>query len=197
MNYKEKATILRVCSNKKGERYSHCPAFGQGNRNCLRNAMRDGSVAITDLLARAEAAEAEVSELRKRLAEAKAACAYHKYRRGEANTSTRGLALTAYGLRQKLAEVEAQRDEAVHDRMMMEQRIGELNARAESAEADNKKLCAAMIQLKRTDRPERMSVIYELEYDSSMSHKTMEEVAGIFFRGLMDADLKLRGQKEE
>lgn len=197
MNYKEKATILRVCSNKKGERCSHCPAFGQGNRNCLRNAMRDGSVAITDLLARAEAAEAEVSELRKRLAEAEAACAYHKYRRGEANTSTRGLALTAYGLRQKLAEVEAQRDEAVHDRMMIEQRIGELNARAEAAEADNKKLCAAMMQLKRTDRPERMSVIYELEYDSSMSHKTMEEVAGIFFRGLMDADLKLRGQKEE
>lgn len=197
MNYKEKATILRVCSNKKGERCSHCPAFGQGNRNCLRNAMRDGSVAITDLLARAEAAEAEVSELRKRLAEAEAACAYHKYRRGEANTSTRGLALTAYGLRQKLAEVEAQRDEAVHDRMMIEQRIGELNARAEAAEADNKKLCAAMMQLKRTDGPERMSVIYELEYDSSMSHKTMEEVAGIFFRGLMDADLKLRGQKEE
>ena len=155
------------------------------------------ATAITDLLARAEAAEAEVSELRKRLAEAEAACAYHKYRRGEANTSTRGLALTAYGLRQKLAEVEAQRDEAVHDRMMMEQRIGELNARAEAAEADNKKLCAAMMQLKRTDRPERMSVIYELEYDSSMSHKTMQEVAGIFFRGLMDADLKLRGQKEE
>lgn len=75
--------------------------------------------------------------------------------------------------------------------------INDLLARAEEAEADNKKLCAAMMQLKRTDRPERMSVIYELEYDSSMSHKTMEEVAGIFFRGLMDADLKLRGQKEE
>lgn len=88
-----------------------------------------------DECGRAGAAEAEVSELRKRLAEAEAACAYHKYRRGEANTSTRGLALTAYGLRQKLAEVEAQRDEAVHDRMMMEQRIGELNARAEAAEA--------------------------------------------------------------
>lgn len=141
--------------------------------------------------------QAENETLRQKLAEAEAACAYHKYRRGEANTSTRGLALTAYGLRQKLAEVEAQRDEAVHDRMMMEQRIGELNARAEAAEADNKKLCAAMMQLKRTDRPERMSVIYELEYDSSMSHKTMEEVAFIVFKGLMDADLKLRGQKEE
>lgn len=34
-------------------------------------------------------------------------------------------------------EAEAQRDEAVHDRMMMEQRIRELNARAEKAEAEN------------------------------------------------------------
>lgn len=96
----------------------------------------------------------------------------------------------------ELEQVKRERDEAVHDRMMMEQSVGELSARAESAEADNKKLCAAMMQLKRTDRPNRMSVIYELEYDSSMSHKTMEEVAFIVFKGLMDADLKLRGPKE-
>ena len=75
--------------------------------------------------------------------------------------------------------------------------ITDLLARAEAAEADNNKLIAVMMQLKRTDRPERLSVVYELEYDSSMSHKTMEEVAGIVFRGLMDSDLKLRGQKEE
>lgn len=99
-------------------------------------------------------------------------------------------------LRAELEQVKRERDEAVHDRMMMEQSVGELSARAESAEADNKKLCAAMMQLKRTDRPNRMSVIYELEYDSSMSHKTMEEVAFIVFKGLMDADLKLRGPKE-
>ena len=96
----------------------------------------------------------------------------------------------------ELEQVKRERDEAVHDRMMMEQSVGELSAREESAEADNKKLCAAMMQLKRTDRPNRMSVIYELEYDSSMSHKTMEEVAFIVFKGLMDADLKLRGPKE-
>lgn len=29
------------------------------------------------------------------------------------------------------------------------------------------------------------------------SHKSMEDVAGILFSGIMDADLKLRGQKEE
>lgn len=65
MDYKEKATILRVCSSKKGERCSRCPAFGQGNQNCMRNAMKDGATAITDLLARAEAAEAENAALRK------------------------------------------------------------------------------------------------------------------------------------
>ena len=62
MNYKEKATILRVCSSKEGERCSRCPAFGQGNRHCRRNVMRDASVAITDLLARAEAAEARAEK---------------------------------------------------------------------------------------------------------------------------------------
>lgn len=89
---------------------------------------------------------------------------------------------------------ERERDEAVHDRMVMEQRTAELVNRLE---ADNKKLIAAMMQIKRTDRPERLSVVYELEYDSSLSHKTTEDVAGILFRGLMDADLKMRGQKEE
>lgn len=64
MDYKEKATILRVCSSKKGERCSHCPAFGQGFRNCMKNAMKDGAAAITDLLDRAEAAEAEIEQLR-------------------------------------------------------------------------------------------------------------------------------------
>lgn len=51
MDYKEKATILQVCSSKKGERCSHCPAFGQGCRNCMKNAMKDGAAAITELLA--------------------------------------------------------------------------------------------------------------------------------------------------
>lgn len=64
MDYKEKATILRVCSSKKGERCSRCPAFGQGDRHCMKNAMKDGAAAITDLLARAESAKAEAEQLR-------------------------------------------------------------------------------------------------------------------------------------
>lgn len=59
MDYKKKATILRVCSSKKGERCSCCPAYGQGDRNCCRNAMRDAATAIIELLERAEKAERE------------------------------------------------------------------------------------------------------------------------------------------
>lgn len=66
MDYKEKATILRVCSSKKGERCSRCPAFGQGSRVCMRNAMKDGATAITDLLDRAKAAENERDALKAR-----------------------------------------------------------------------------------------------------------------------------------
>ena len=66
MDYKEKATILRVCSSRKGERCSRCPAFGQGGRVCIRNAMKDGATAITDLLARAEAAEKGLADCREK-----------------------------------------------------------------------------------------------------------------------------------
>lgn len=55
----------------------------------------------------------------------------------------------------------------------------------------------SIMQDERLDRPERISVVYEPEYDSSMSHKSVEDVAGILFSGIMDADLKRRGQKED
>lgn len=37
--------------------------------------------------------------------------------------------------------------------------------------------------------PEWASVVYELQYDSSLSHKTMKEVAWILFKALMKEDL--------
>ena len=51
MDYDEKIQILRACSSKKGERCSSCPAFGKGNRNCMRNAMKDAANAIERLQA--------------------------------------------------------------------------------------------------------------------------------------------------
>lgn len=54
MDYREKAMILKCCSNKKGDRCSSCPAFGQGDKNFRRNAMRDASNAIFELLEKLE-----------------------------------------------------------------------------------------------------------------------------------------------
>lgn len=63
MDYREKAMILKCCSNKNGDRCSSCPAFGQGDRNCLRNAMRDASNAIFELLDKLERADDLIAEI--------------------------------------------------------------------------------------------------------------------------------------
>lgn len=182
------------------ERLRH-DANAYRNGDTLGRAYADQEDVLDRAVDTLSALQAENEKLRAERVELEqmAACVYYKQgglcRYGEedpANVCVFGPCphqRSAQEVLAQLEQVKRERDEAVHDRMMMEQRIGELNARAEAAEADNKKLCAAMMQLKRTDRPERMRVIYALEYDSSMSHKTMEEVAGIFFRGLMDADV--------
>ena len=46
-----KVQILRACSSKKGNRCSSCPAFGHGDRNCIRNAMKDAATALSTLQA--------------------------------------------------------------------------------------------------------------------------------------------------
>lgn len=63
MNYREKAMILKCCSNKKGDRCSSCPAFGYGDKNCQRNDMRDASNAIFELLEKLERAERCINEI--------------------------------------------------------------------------------------------------------------------------------------
>ena len=65
MDYKEKIQILRACSSKKGNRCSSCPAFGQGDRNCSRNAMKAAATAISTLQAENEKLRAEVESLKK------------------------------------------------------------------------------------------------------------------------------------
>ena len=75
--------------------------------------------------------------------------------------------------------------------------IPELISRAEKAEEENRIICGAMMHLHWMERPERLSVVYELNYDSRLSHKSVEDMARIIFNGLMNADLKMRGQKGE
>ena len=100
----------------------------------------DAADALSTLQTENEKLRAERVEL-----EQMAACVYYKQgglcRYGEedpANVCVFGPCPHQRSAQEVLAELEQvkrERDEAVHDRMMMEQRIGELNARAEAAEA--------------------------------------------------------------
>lgn len=62
--------------------------------------------------------------------------------------------------------------------------------------ADNKRLCAAMAQIRCTEIPGRTSVIYELEYNSALPHDSVRDIALIIFKGLMAADLIKRNKEE-
>lgn len=60
MDIEMKVQILRACSSKKGNRCSSCPAFGHGDRNCIRNAMKDAATALSTLQAENETLRAEL-----------------------------------------------------------------------------------------------------------------------------------------
>lgn len=64
MDIEMKVQILRACSRKKGNRCSSCPAFGHGNRNCIRNAMKDAATALSTLQAENERLRAELEQVK-------------------------------------------------------------------------------------------------------------------------------------
>lgn len=64
MDIEMKVQILRACSSKKGNRCSSCPAFGHGNRNCIRNAMKDAATALSTLQAENERLRAELEQVK-------------------------------------------------------------------------------------------------------------------------------------
>ena len=59
-----KVQILRACSSKKGNRCSSCPAFGHGDRSCIRNAMKDAATALSTLQAENEKLRAELEKVK-------------------------------------------------------------------------------------------------------------------------------------
>ena len=77
------------------------------------------------------------------------------------------------------------------------QRADRLAAELERVRKDNKRLCAAMMAVRRKESPEPMRVVYELGYDAILSHEDIQDIARIVFDGLMREDLKRRGQKED
>ena len=60
MDIEMKVQILRACSSKKGNRCSSCPAFGHGDRNCIRNAMKDAATALHTLQSENEKLRADM-----------------------------------------------------------------------------------------------------------------------------------------
>lgn len=70
----------------------------------------------------------------------------------------------------------------------METAITDLLARSEDAEEENRKLRGIMVQLRRTNRPEKCSVVFEMTYSDALSAEQLETVDAYVFRGLMKAD---------
>lgn len=64
MDIEMKVQILRACSSKKGNRCSSCPAFGHGDRNCIRNAMKDAATALSTLQIENEKLRAELEQVK-------------------------------------------------------------------------------------------------------------------------------------
>lgn len=69
MDIEKKVQILRACSSKKGNRCSSCPAFGKGDRNCLRNTMRDAAIALSAQQAENEKMRSELEQKSKLIAQ--------------------------------------------------------------------------------------------------------------------------------
>lgn len=65
MDIEMKVQILRACSSKKGNRCSSCQAFGQGNRNCIRNAMKDAVTALSTLQTENEKFRDELEQVKR------------------------------------------------------------------------------------------------------------------------------------
>ena len=62
-----------------------------------------------------------------------------------------------------------------------------LSARITEAENENQKLRDILVQLRKIDRPEKCSVVFEMTYSDALSAGQLETVAAYVFRGLMKA----------
>ena len=72
-----------------------------------------------------------------------------------------------------------------------------LRAELEKVKAENATLSAAMLTIQKSDNLERMEVVYKMDYTTALSQRQLCDVAWIVFRGLLQEDLKWRGQKED
>ena len=123
--------------------------------------------AITDLLARAEAAEAEKDKAVTLLGLSKGFLSLHE-------------------------EIAYWRERAE----MLESANRILSSRIAEAEKENWKLRDIMAQIRKTDHPEKCTVVYEMTYLESLSQEQLENVASSVFRALMKAAQERRNGHE-
>lgn len=71
-----------------------------------------------------------------------------------------------------------------------------LRAELKRVRYDNRKLCSAMMMIRRSESPERMTVSYEMDYSAVIDHHTARDIALIVVEGLMQADHEQRNGRE-
>ena len=88
-------------------------------------------------------------------------------------------------------------DEAATALSTLQAESEKLRAELEKVKAENATLSAAMLTIQKSDNLERMEVVYKMDYTTALSQRQLCDVAWIVFRGLLQEDLKWRGQKED
>lgn len=71
-----------------------------------------------------------------------------------------------------------------------------LSTRITKTEEENRKLRDILVQIRKTDRVEKCSVVFEMTYSDALSHDQLGSVAALVFQGLMKADLDRRKSHE-
>lgn len=72
-----------------------------------------------------------------------------------------------------------------------------LRAELEQVREDNKKLCSAMMTIRRSENSERMCAEYRVDYCTALSHQETADLARIVFEDLMREDARMRGPQKE
>lgn len=72
-----------------------------------------------------------------------------------------------------------------------------LRAELEQVREDNKKLCSAMMTIRRSENSERMCAEYRVDYCTALSHQETADLARIVFEDLMREDARMRGPRAD
>lgn len=82
-----------------------------------------------------------------------------------------------------------------HERLQAENE--KLRVELEQVREANKKLCSAMMTIRRSESSERMCVEYRVDYCTALSHQETADLARIAFEDLMREDARMRGPQKE